>query len=271
MRLALILLLFGCDPGRPGNPGPGSDLRSVLDDMGGAITDFPPPYDNAVVYAHSASQLYKIDPDSLSITLIGTFNFPVFGEQMTDIAVDPTGKMVGISFNNVYSIDTANAACTHLAALDRQLNGLSFLPTTADPLGPTKLVGAAKDDGSFYEIDPMTGKSKVIGAYGNTITSSGDIVSVTGFGTVATVRQGASGNDFLARIDPATGAATLIGDVGRVNVWGLGFWKGRVFGFSSVQGFMTIDPTTGKGTTVPGGDTVSWYGAGVTTSAPPIQ
>ncbi len=54
-------------------------------------------------------------------------------------------------------------------------------------------------------------------------------------------------------------------------MWGLGYWKGRVFGSSSVSGFITTDSMTGKGTKVAGGDSISWWGAGVTTSAPVIQ
>ena len=83
--------------------------------------------------------------------------------------------------------------------------------------------------------------------------------------------MGSAGADYLVRVNEQTGAATLIGPVGRDNVWGLGFWGNKVFGFSSLQGFMTIDPKTGQATTVPGGDTVTWWGAGVTTSAPVIQ
>ena len=96
-----------------------------------------------------------------------------------------------------------------------------------DPTGDEVLVASALD-GSFYRIDPTTGASTPIGNYGNGLTSSGDIVSVRGFGTVATVKQNGVGNDWLARVDPSSGAATPIGDTGVTNIWGVGFWKNQV-------------------------------------------
>ena len=68
----------------------------------------------------------------------------------------------------------------------------------------------------------MTGASTQFGAYGGDLTSSGDLVSVAGFGTVATVKHGTTGHDFLARIDPNTGTATIIGDTGFQDIWGVG-------------------------------------------------
>ena len=90
------------------------------------LPDTPPiVYDS--VYAHGPLDLYKIDPDTLEITLVGKFNFPS-GESMTDIALDQYGNMVGISYGKVYAVNRETAGCTYLAALDRSFNGLSFVP-----------------------------------------------------------------------------------------------------------------------------------------------
>ena len=48
--------------------------------------------------------------------------------------------------------------------------------------GPDVLVGTALD-GSVWSIDPTTGASAQIGAFGGGWISSGDLVSVKGFGT----------------------------------------------------------------------------------------
>jgi hypothetical protein len=264
----VVLVLFSACDGSGRGRGEGVGAMPDLLAPGPGPSDAGGSNEQAVVYAHSPRELYSIDPDTLAITLVGSFAFPpgMASETLTDVAVDRSGNLTGISFTNVYRVDARTAACTFLARLDRELNSLSYL---TQPGGGEILVAAGKDDGAVYRIDPASGTSTQVGAYGGGLVSSGDLVSVRGFGTVATVRNG-SGSDYLARIDEATGQATLIGDTGRVNVWGLGFWKDRVFGFSSLQGFMTIDVKTGKATTVPGGDHITWWGAGVTTSAPVI-
>jgi len=263
------LSLVACGP---------ADLGDDDDDSvdGGAIVDadpnradrIPPP-ENAAVYAHSATELYRVDPDTLQVSFVAAFVWPMGADQMTDIAIDKDGRMIGISFDKVYSVDETTAICTYLAALGSQFNGLSFIPAQdIDPTGDEILVGAALD-GSFIELNPNTGATTPIGNYGGGLTSSGDIVSVSGFGTVATVKQGGLGNDLLARVDPSTGIATVIGNTGIANIWGVGFWGNQVFGFSSDNSFVLIDPTTGTSMNVET-SAVSWWGAAVTTSAPVI-
>jgi hypothetical protein len=223
----------------------------------------------AAVYAHSDSELYSIDPDTLKVTLVGPFQWPDLADQMTDIAIDKNGLMIGISYDKVYSVDAMTAKCTYLAPLDRSFNGLSFVPATAtDATTDDKLVAAALD-GSLYELDRNSGASHPIGNYGGGLGSSGDVVSVSGFGTVATVSGGGS-SDALATIDTATGVAQVIGSTGVSGIWGLAFWKDKVFGFTSTNDFVLIDPKTGKATMVQSG-AVSWWGAGVTTVAPVVK
>ena len=72
------------------------------------------------------------------------------------------------------------------------------------------------------------------------------------------------------RVDPATGAATVIGDTGVSGIWGLGFWGNRFYGFTSDGDFVLIDPQSGA-TRVQESAEVSWYGAGVTTVAPVLE
>jgi hypothetical protein len=104
------------------------------------------------------------------------------------------------------------------------------------------------------------------GAYGGQMISSGDIVSVVGFGTVATVKNG-SENDYLARIDEATGAGTIIGATNYTDIWGIGFWRNQVYGFVATNQFVLIDVNTGAANFVSLGPE-NWAGAGVTTRAP---
>jgi hypothetical protein len=230
---------------------------------------------DGVVYGHSSGTLYKIDPTSFAVTEVAPFIWPdATFDSMTDIAIDRDGVMMGVSFNKVYRVDPTTAACTFVGNLDRQFNGLSYVPApAAAPDGPERLVGTTLD-GTVWAIDPATGATSLAGSYGGGWTSSGDIVYVEGFGIVATVKAGASGVDFLAAIDPSSFMATPIGmaagGTGFNDIWGLGFWKGKVFGFSGAGQVLLIDPATGAASLLATGQSVTWWGAGVTTSAPII-
>jgi hypothetical protein len=223
------------------------------------------------VYAHSASTLYRVDPDTLAITMVGDFGWPNGSDQMTDIAIDKTGKMIGVSFGSVYAVDTATAAATLLSSsLDGTFNGLSFVPATQlGQTGDDVLVGTRNSDGKVFRIDPMTGAATEVGDMGGTFASSGDLVAVSGFGTMQTVTGG--GNDVLARLAPQTFAATAVGgDTGFGQIWGVAFWKNKVYGFTNGGDFILIDPATGRAQLV-SHNGINWWGAAVTTLAPVIQ
>lgn len=233
-------------------------------------TDAAPPAFFGNVYVHSYQNLYAVDPESLEVMLIGPFGWPGGPEadMMTDIAVDGDGNITGISWGSVYAVDKDTAQCTFLATLSGQeFNGLSWVPEGAiDPGGEVLIAGGLQ--GSVWRINPMTGESVQIGDYGGAMESSGDIVSVDGFGTVATVKNGST-LDYLARLDLTTGAATIIGGTGYPDIWGVGYWRNKVFGFVATNEFVLIDVDTGEATYVSTGPE-NWAGAGVTTSAPII-
>lgn len=239
-----------------------------------AVPPPPPPQPDAgltpggVVYAHSASELYRVDPVTLEVQLVGPLLWPadIAVDWLTDLAVDADGDLVGISFTRVYDVDPATGVCTKLADLTGSFNGLSFVPAGVLDPGAETLVAAAVD-GTLWRLEAATGVATAIGAYGAGLGSSGDTVSVAGFGTVATVKNGPSPTDWLATVDPATGAATLVGDTGVTDIWGLGYWGGQVYGFTATNQFVVIDVATGVATVVETG-AVTWWGAGVTTAAP---
>ena len=263
--------LFACGPNQRQNTGDddGTD--------GGVTTDAdPPPGDGTqqvmtFVYAHTSSQLYKVDPDTLMVSLVGNFTFAGGGtDQITDIAIDKTGLMIGISFTSVYRIDPSNAACTRLSQdLSGTFNGLSFVP--ADQIGQSGadvLVATRNANGAVFRVDPMTGGTTQIGNMGN-FSSSGDLVSIVNFGTLQTADNGV-GPDRLVRLAPSSFAATPIGtNIGYSDIWGIAYWKDKVFGFTEAGQFITIDPMTGVGTLVQGNGP-RWWGAAVTTLAPVI-
>ncbi len=271
--LAIALVACG-DPGRRAEQidAPGGGGGGNVDAPGGGGGDAAAQ--QVYVYAHSSSTLYRVDPDTLAIQMIGDFGWPssVGSDQMTDIAIDKTGKMIGVSFTSVYAVDPTNAKATLLSSnLQGTFNGLSFVP--AAQLGRTGddvLVGTENSDGKVFEVNPMTGATTQIGNMAGGFVSSGDLVAVAGFGTVQTV-PGSSGGDRLVRLAPSTFAATPIGtDTGFGQIWGVAFWKNKIYGFTNGGQFVLIDPTTGAGTLV-ASNGIAWWGAAVTTLAPVIQ
>jgi hypothetical protein len=230
------------------------------------------PFDGWI-YGHSYFELYRIDPRSLAVIDIGAFQWPtgMDSEMMTDIAVDQDDHLTGVSFDGVFSIDPMNAKTTYLAPLTREFNGLSYVPATElGQTGPDTLVGTTLD-GSIWSIDPTSGASTQIGQFGNGLISSGDLVSIKGFGTIATVNMAdPDAIDYLARVDFTNGgAATVIGSTGMYDIWGLGFWGGKVYGFVATNEVVGLDLVSGAATTIEKGP-MNWCGAGVTTIAPLI-
>lgn len=262
----------------------GPSAKEVGDDDGvdpidAATGDVDAPPDtggNAAVFAHSQSNLYRVHPLTYEITEVGPFRWPSGSDQMTDIAINADGVMIGVSFSQVYRVDPETADCTLLSGnLQGMFNGLSFVPSMlAFGLeGPDVLVGSRNTDGKVFRVDPMTGATQQIGDMGPSYISSGDIVAVTGFGMVATVRSDSLGlgPDKLVRLAPNTFAATVIGNnTGFQKLWGVGFWGTRVFGFSEDGTLAVIDSATGLGTSVATGGQ-RWWGAAVTTAAPIID
>jgi hypothetical protein len=266
VTVTILVLAAACGPSAGDGDDDGVTIDAAADAaVDGGGPDAAPPFEGEV-YAHTYKKLYRVDPDTLAVALIGDFGWPAGFEEelMTDIAVDKAGQITGISFGAVFAIDKQTAACTLLSMLaGQQFNGLTFLPRPDD----TEVLVGTGLQGTLWQIDPAGVAEPVqIGAYGEPTVSSGDIVSVAGFGTVATVKNG-SDIDYLARIDETTGHATIIGSTGYADIWGIGFWRNKVFGFVATNQFVTIDVATGAATHISTGPE-NWAGAGVTTRAP---
>lgn len=269
----ILLCLAACGPQVSGGDDD-DDLGGVDAPAGDGGTDGGIVSENADVYAHTAGVLYRVDPDTLAITEVGPFTGDAAGDAMTDIAIDSEGTMIGISYSRVYRIDPQTAATTRAGTgtLPQMFNGLSFVPSREafGVEGPDVLVAGRNADGAIFQIDPATGVPTQIGDMGPQFATSGDIVAVRDFGIVATSSGGAL-TDCLVRLAPNTFAATIIGSgTGFNTIWGVGFWRGEVFGFTDGGEFVTIDTTTGVGTLVETNGRL-WWGAAVTTRAPVID
>lgn len=224
------------------------------------------------VYAHTASALFKVDPETLAITKVGNFAWSNGSDQMTDLAIDQSGDMIGISYNAVYRVNPQTAQATRLNAnLVGDFNGLTFVPAALLGMsGGDVLVASRSTDGKIFRVEPQTGTTTVIGQMGGSVSSSGDIVAVVGLGVFLTGDNG-GGADVLQKLSPPSLVATAVGsNIGFADLWGLGFWKNKLFGFSSNGDFITIDRVTGRVQLVMNAGQ-PWFGAAVSTVAPVVE
>jgi len=273
--LATIILTGACGPsGRDGN----GDLPDARVNNGDGQVTLP----QSRIYAHSGSKLFQVDTTTLAPVEIGTMG-GIGTQSLTDLAIDKTDRMVGITLDKLYKIDQTTGTATLVTDLSTSASGftsLSFVPADINNPSSSDILVSANDQGDVYSIDATNGSATKIGSYGSVsagkVISSGDLIGVQGLGIYATVDVGTATNDYLARIDPTTWKATPIGSgTGFDDIFGLAYWDGKIYGFvdggsGGTGKIITIDPTSGVGTQVQSG-AVRWYGAGVATNAPVIQ
>jgi hypothetical protein len=278
--MGLIGLTVACSAAPPTSTY-GSKSRDEGDDanggdgqFGGDTPETPAPGSSAPagtseVWSHSADTLYRLDPGTKQITVIGRFS-GCAGEVL-DIALDAHSNLFATTPTSLQRVDRANARCTKIADGDYP-NSLSFVPKGTALADEEALVGYV---GSTYvRIDPKTGSVTTIGSLGNAgLESSGDIVSVTNGPTFLTV-FGPGCADCLVEVSPKTGAITKNwGPLAHSDVYGIAFWAGSVYTFDAAGGLFELTFTGGKlGTkeiAIPNKTAdLRFFGAGSTTSAP---
>jgi len=267
----------------------------IVDEDAEVADTYIPPGTPGRVYAHTTDTLYLFEPVSNDLKEIGKLSCLTGGESVVDLAVDRTGTVYATTFSHFLKVDPITASCTVIkevgAGDDDYPNALSFV--SAGTVDPTKealvgytSTGSGVESTDYVRIDTTTGVMTKIGklnalATGTQYKSSGDLISLIQDSnrTFLTVKvsgaDAAAGTDLLAEVDPTTGTLKkIIGDTKQINIFGLGYWAGKGYGFSENGGISEIDMATGAAvvvktlTAVDGGQAVPWYGAGVTTEAP---
>jgi hypothetical protein len=253
---------------------------------------FIPPGTPGRVYAHTTDTLYLYEPVAGDLKEIGKASCLEAGEVLIDLAVDRTGTMYATTFRRFLKVDPITATCTEIkraAAGDPNYpNALSFVPAgtvdaTKEALVGYSPLGASVESTEYVRVDTTTGAITNIGKLnagaGAQYKSSGDLISLIQdknrtFLTVKPLGDAAVGTDRLAEVDPTTGnLKKIIGDTQQTDLFGLGYWAGKGYGFSDNGVISEIDMATGAAIIVktlktPDGGGIPWYGAGVTTEAP---
>jgi hypothetical protein len=276
----LTVTVAGCAasgerPGFEDDKAPGNEEPQGAVTPPGDFGNEPPPPAPEVpevheVYGHSATTLYKLEPATKAVTVVGNFKQC---EPIIDIALDEKSTLYAVSDNTLYTVDKNTATCTRLHS-GKYPNSLSFVPKGTVDANEEALVGY--NGGDYIRIDVNDGSTTVLGKLGGSLISSGDIVSVKGGKTFLTVKGGSncSTTDCLVEVDPEKG--TLIknwGSIEHKKVFGLSFWGGLVYGFDEQGNLFEVTFGSNKivTTTIPipqKPSGLSFWGAGSSTSAP---
>lgn len=223
------------------------------------------------LYAETPDELYRLDMTTKAFAKVGKFTFNKNGASVTDIALDQDGSLYAITNDDLFTCTVEGAKCTWLAALPSIFNGLTFVPKGTVSATEDTLIGISQD-GAWTQITFAGSKVslKKLGTYASPWLSSGDAFSVEGIGTYATLK-GKGDSDSLASIDPKNGKILkVIGETGAKGLFGLAWWSGVFYAFSSDGNVYTLDVVTGKASVVKGIQApagVKWWGAGVSTRA----
>jgi hypothetical protein len=259
-----------------------------------------------LIYAHSDTELYSLDPNTNAITDIGPFDDGTGNlAPVTDLAVNANDEVWVNTEAAIYKATLPSGTGTVkltlvskiAAASSQYFYALGFAP--AGVLDTNETLVAGDNKGELYAI-ATNGATTDLGSFGtnssgNPYELSGDLVffmvnnQPRGLATIRSCQKGGScstSNDILAEIDVAAMSAAyqskkpgnlkkqLLGSgTGFGHLYGVGAWNDKVYAFSRVSGstaaqLVTID-STGKGTLVQSFSqiTAGWSGAGVTTKA----
>ena len=261
----------GGDDPFPTDSGGATDAPDFVNDGGIIDTGTPdvqPPEPIIVVYGHSPTTLYKLDPKTKAVSAVGAFDCST---SVIDLAIDENNKAYITSFSGFYSLDLKTEKCAMIKG-GGYPNSLSFVPKgTLDP-NVEALVGYV--GAQYVRIDPATGNVSNVGTgLSGGFSSSGDIVSVKNGGTFLTVK-GPSCADCLVQVDPKTGGLVQnYGSLGYPDVFGIAFWGGAGYGFTNGGQLFEVTAQNNmiKTTLVPipnAPQGLQFWGAGSSTSVP---
>lgn len=322
--LALLVALVGAACGgndsSTGEGPPPATLASAPDAGSGSSSgdsvsfgdaSSPPPAapGKTLLYAHTDTTLFQLDPTNIAapMTELGTFDCIGQGGAgaMTDLGVTKDGKLYGVSQVAAYPL-AVSGKTVHCEATWPLPAGAKFYGLTVAPentLGASEVLVAANGAGELHRIDANTGNTTLVGTFGNDPVTgepwalSGDIVflanngSPVGFATVRTCPNGkCSTVDTLIEIDVkaiAPGTQSVLKAVrGAVvkgswctntatpasfgSIYGVAAHADKVFGFTRKGQIVEMHNDDGTACLVQAFGSTLFAGAGVTTSAPVV-
>ena len=236
----------------------GDDDDSTAGDDDDTGDDDDATASDAYIYAHTATSLYSVNPDSpYDETFIGNFSgMNGFSQGITDLAVDLLGQMWAVGFFEIYEVNSVTAALTERAfdLTFGEMNAMTFLANGQ------LLAGAGN---TLYEVDVNTGAASVLQTF-STYYFAGDMVGLPDgllymLMCVGTTPPCATS---LVTMNLTTMAVEEVGPTGFGDMYGVAYHNtnGLIYGFTAAGQVLLIDPTTGVATEVKTGGP-EWWGA----------
>ncbi len=160
----------------------GSSPTIIMDIDAGPSPDAGPAVGKTVLYAHTDTRLYEVDPDDpeLALTEVGEFDCldEESGEAITDLAIDKHQKLIGASQKSIFLDMQTDASSKTVHCRDGKVAlqvagngtssrfyGLTYAPPTPN-LGADETLIGANSNGELYKIDTKTGELTLVGIFG---------------------------------------------------------------------------------------------------------
>ncbi|WP_353621251.1 cadherin domain-containing protein [Labrenzia sp. R4_1] len=217
-----------------------TDGSSVTETFRIDVTEFDEPpvaKDDGATVGLTKTSFYYSDDDGEIHLISSDGSDVVIGSTgvgaMTDIALDNSGNLYGITFNKLYSIDPDTGEATKISSsrFGTSMNALEF--------GPDGTLYAADSSGKLYTVDVNDGSLTKIGKmeYG----SAGDLA----FSGEKLYLSASNGK--IVEIDPDSGATIdVVATLPVSNAFGLvGDEGGQLYAFTNGGRVYQIDPETG--------------------------
>ncbi|MFZ3138110.1 MAG: C10 family peptidase [Thermodesulfovibrionales bacterium] len=202
---------------------------------------------NTLYSEDSSSNLYTINASTGAATMVGSIGI----SGVTDIAFNGL-NLYGITFSYFLNINP-NTATGNIIGY----TGYSNLNALA--VSSNGIIYAAETTGTFVRINPTSGQAIFIGNYGDGLSSGGDLAFSLNKTLYASVKRSGYDNSWLATVNLSTGKASLIGDMGYKDVYGLSFKDGTLYGVTQDGKLIKINTSIGTGTYV-GSNLINHWG-----------
>jgi hypothetical protein len=295
----------GSSGGGSGGGGSGGSSGGSGGSSGGLVGDSSTnPNGPPLIYAHTDSELYSMDPMTHVLTDIGPFTTGGgSAPTITDLAVDANDDVWVNSESAIYKVTLpASGTGPVNITLQTQLGtgtkfyALGFTPAGTLESGESLIAGDSAGNLYYVDASGASATPQLLGGFGGNWELSGDVVFYTSNGAtlgLATIRSCSGSctttNDSLAVIDVAamqsafqskSASSSLLKQVlgsgtGYGDLFGLGAWGNSAYAFSRGSSSGKYSPqlvqidSSGNGTLLQSfsGITNGWSGAGVTTKA----
>jgi hypothetical protein len=244
----LILLLGACGF-HPGGDHPATGGGDDVSPDAPTAIDPDAPVTSAPIelYAASMQMLHRIDIDHLTDTLVGPIAEPNGTEiEVAGLAYDGS-TLLGLTPAGAAMIRIDPATGTMLSKKNltpvAKWGGLTVIPAGELEAEPVVLTGNS-DDGKLFRINAGNGVVTAVGSFGANLGFFSDLAWVHGQGLFATLQGTACTPVCFAKIDPTTGAATIVRSNVPNLIYGLSGYRGKLWAFNGDGPLLEVSMTS---------------------------